>query len=651
MMTLLAASIATIVACNADSDAKLELTSPDGHIAVRCALGPAGELSYAISLDGRTVLEPSPLGFEANCGSWTSNLTWVKATAAQKVSDSYRLAHGKRRVCQYEAIRATAIVCNEMGIELRIVFQVSNDGVAIRYLLPACGNAGQATIAREATGYDFPATTRAWLMPMDPANSGWSRVHPCYEGRYSVDIPVTMASPTGVGWAYPALFHVPDTAWVWIAESDVNVGYCATRLSSPTEAGLYCVMFPDPGENNHIGAAEPEVSIPFTSPWRVIIVGKTLGAIVESTLITDLATPSRVPNDSFVKPGRSTWSWLREKDSATVFDRQRDYVDLAARLGFEYCLVDALWDTQIGYDRIAELTRYADERGVGILLWYNSNGNWNDAPQTPINRMHTHQARTAEFERIGKLGVKGVKVDFFGGDKQATMRLYMDILKDAAAAGMLVNFHGATVPRGWERTWPNLMATEAVRGYEYCTFEQADADRAPPHCCIVPFTRNVIGPMDFTPTCLGKFLNPEGTIERRTTPGFELALSVLFESGIQHFGLTPDDVANAPDFVVDLLRSLPPTWDDIHFVDGFPARFVVVARRAGDRWFISGINGQDQPQAVACDLRFIGKNRGGILIEDGDTAQELKRRDVPASEGVLKLTMTARGGFVFRSTN
>ena len=648
VITLIATFTLFLAAAAAPAEQHV-VDSPDGRVVVRAALDD-GELSYTVTLAGKTLLERSPLGLETEGGNWVRDLERVSVAPAERITDAYHLSHGKRSECRYVANRAVVTVRNAAGQSLRVEFQVSDDGVAFRYVLPAGGDGRGIAVYREATGFDLPQESRGWLMPMDEAMSGWKGVNPCYEAFYQMNVPVTLASPTRAGWAFPALFHVPDAGWMLISESGSDGRYCATRLSSPTADGLYAVAFPQAGENNGIGAAEPRIVLPWASPWRVIIVGQTPGPIVESTLVTDVAAPSKVADESFVRPGQATWSWLREKDSATIFDRQRDYVDLAAEVGFEYCLVDANWDRQIGYENIAKLTRYARQRGVDILLWYNTNGKWNDAPMTPKDRMDTHAARVAEFERIRGMGVTGVKVDFFGGDKQATLQLYMDLLADAAQAGIMVNCHGATIPRGWERTWPHLMTLEAVRGYENYTFRQADADRAGAHGCMQPFTRNVIGPMDFTPTCLGEFLNPERSVRRRTTRAFELALTVVYESGIQHFGLTPRDIEQAPAFVVEYLKALPPTWDDIRFIAGKPGEYVVLARRAGDRWFVAGINGADQPRDVTCDLSFIESELTGTLIEDGDEAQALHRRALEAGDDdELRLTLPPRGGFIWYS--
>lgn len=330
-------------------------------------------------------------------------------------------------------------------------------------------------------------------------------------------------------------------------------------------------------------------------------------------------------------------------DGATAFDVQRRFVDYAADMGWRYCLVDALWDKQIGDEKLAELIRYARTKGVHILLWYNSAGDWNTTPQTPRDRMLTHERRVAEFSRLRDLGVAGVKVDFFGGDGQSVIAYYHDILEDAATYGLLVNFHGATLPRGWERTYPNLMTMEAVRGLEYVTFSQDNADAEPSHAAMLPFTRNVFDPMDFTPVVLDHI----NRIQRRTSSAFELALSVLFTSGIQHYAEIPDGMAKAPPYVRNFLRSVPSVWDDLRFLDGYPGRYVVIARRSGNQWFVAGVNADSTARRLTLDLRDI-PGAGGTLITDGGEGNlSFQRSDVRfTARRTMQVVMAPRGGFV-----
>ena len=340
----------------------------------------------------------------------------------------------------------------------------------------------------------------------------------------------------------------------------------------------------------------------------------------------------------------AAWSWLQLDDASCTLPVQKEFLELAARLGWEYLLVDALWDKQIGWDGIRELVRLGREKGVGIWLWYNSNGTFNDAPQTPKDRMHERSVRREEMARLRDAGVRGIKVDFMGGDKQATMTLYLDILKDAAEHGIMVNFHGATIPRGWERTFPHLMTMEAVKGMEFAGFEQRNADEQPEHAAILPFTRNAIGPMDFTPTVFSRKMR---LFERRTSDAFELALAVLFESGVQHMGLTPREVSEAPEFVVEMLKAIPPAWDDVRFVDGYPGRDVVLARRSGETWFVAGINGTAEPRPMTLDLSFVGSAVNGAMVSDDAGGQGFARRALSGEPaGRFAITVPPRGGFL-----
>jgi hypothetical protein len=237
------------------------------------------------------------------------------------------------------------------------------------------------------------------------------------------------------------------------------------------------------------------------------------------------------------------------------------------------------------------------------------------------------------------MGVKGVKVDFFGGDGRSMIAYYVGILQDAAQAGLLVNFHGATLPRGWARTWPNLMTTEAVRGLEFTTFTQEDQDKVVRHAAMLPFTRNLFDPMDFTPMVFGDI--PK--ILRATRNGFELAESVLFLSGVQHFAETPEGMATVPPYVKALLQELPRSWDDVKFIDGFPGRYAVIARKSGDAWYVAGINADDSDLPLQLDLSFL-KGREGQIISDGSGERDFTQSAISGTKQAINIK--AHGGFV-----
>lgn len=627
-----------------DGSPVMEVASPNGQVQLHLGLDSEGRPFYSVRLNGDTLLAPSPLGLATTIGRWTRDLQVHSVGDVERVEDRYSLRHGKCNPCRYEALRRVVQLENTEGSAIELVFQASNDGVAFRYRLLEGPEADRARAFRELTGFHFPEETRSWLTPMDDPVSGWQQTTPAYEAHYVMGAPVGEPSPTGVGWAFPALFQHPEAGWALVTEAGLDGSYHASRLNARSD-GLYRVAGPEPGEGTGPGdPVAPTFSLPFASPWRVVIVGEDLSPIVESSLVTDVSPPSTLEDTDFVEPGKVAWSWLPLKDDSIVPEVQRQFIDMAAEYGFEYCLIDNWWDQRIGYEEVQNLVDYAESKGVGIFLWYNSNGSFNRAPQTPQDRMHTAEARRKEFQRLQEMGVRGVKVDFFGGDKQSVIQLYLDILRDAADYGLMVNVHGSTVPRGWHRTYPQFMTSEAVRGYEYITFGQEDADRAPRHATVLPFTRNVVGPMDFTPTML---TDSVGASRRRTSDAFDLAMSVVFESGLQHLGVTPQSLEQQPEHVQAFLRDVPAAWEETRFVDGHPGRYVVLARRTGDTWYLGGFNGQTGTQTVELSLEFLNQSAAGTLITDGTDPRSTERRSLTvAPSDSLTLELRGHGGFV-----
>lgn len=617
------------------------LSSPDGRLRVDLSLAADGGPRYAVWHGSRPVLADSALGLVRDDADFTRDLRLLGATPAEPVEDRYEILTAKRRLNTYRANRRVFRFATASGARLDVVFQVSDDGVAFRYEFPEQAPALR-TIHEEATSFRFPAGTKAWLQPMSVAKTGWKRVNPCYEEFYEKEIDAGTPSPLGAGWVFPALFRTGDT-WIALTEAGLGRTYCATRLRHESPGGEYRIGFPDPRETLDDQPVNPRSALPWATPWRVLAIGD-LATVAESTLGTDLAEPARSdPVAPEIKPGLASWSWPLLGDNQTVYAVQKQFVDFAADLGWRYCLVDSMWDQQIGYEKIQELATYARSRGVALLLWYNTNGTWSDAPQTPKNLMLTRATRRAEFARLQAMGIAGVKIDFFGGDGQPVINIYHDILEDAARYGLLVNFHGATLPRGWPRTYPHLMTAEAIKGFEYITFEQANADEEPAHATMLPFTRNLFDPMDFTPVCLDQL---PGGRQRRTTPAFELALAVVFTSGIQHIPEIPAGLAKMPDYVRDFLRHVPAAWDDTKLLDGYPGRHVTLARRAGPRWYVAGLNAEAAPRTVALDLTRLAPAGRGRIIAD-TPAGGFRTFDVTWNEHERpRLEIPARGGFV-----
>jgi alpha-glucosidase len=622
--------------------------SPDSQLQATFQIDSQGRALYAITLANKAVLEPSQLGLVLNDSSFDGKLTLESTSEPEMITDKYSMPLGKRRNCVYQANRRTFVLKNDKGEKIQVVFQVSNDGVAFRYVLPESSEKTH-TVTQEKTTFAFASTTVSWLHPMQPGKSGWSKTQPSYEEYYIREKPVGRSSPTGQGWCVPALFRTSDNIWVLICDSEVDENYCAIRLGNDSAGGVYKVAFPHPKEHRgEIDPVSPEIKLPFASPWRVLIIGQSLGTLVESTLMTDVARPCEIKNTDFVKPGRAAWHWLRYGEDSASFKMVDSFLDFAAKMNWEYVLIDANWDRFIGYEKMADFVKKAGEKNVGVILWYNSNGSWNDAPMGPKNKMHERTVRRNEFARLKEMGVKGVKIDFFGGDKQATMKLYLDIFKDAADYQILVNCHGATIPRGWQRTFPNLLTMEAVRGMEYCTFSQDNANRQAAHCCVLPFTRNIIGSMDFTPVVFDPNIRQ---VKLRTTPGFELALSVLFESGIQHFGLVPKEYKLMPGFVVEFLQKVPTAWDDTRFIDGYPGKYAVIARKSGGVWYIAGINGTDKDISLTPELPFISADARVTLITDGPDRTFIKKDIERDANGRTGVKILPHGGFVIVTSN
>lgn len=624
--------------------APLKIQSPDKHLEVGFFLDTNGAPRYEVRLDGKALLLPSRLGLVRDDADFSTGLRLVSTSRTRRVKDHYEILTGKRRLNTYRTRRKVFHLQTSGGAKMDIIFQVSNDGIAFRYYFPG-QSARIFRLKEEVSSFHFLPGTRAWIQPMSAAKSGWKEVNPCYEEPYLRDVPAGTLSPTGAGWVYPALF-CSSNLWLLVSEGALPRNYCGTRLRSDAPGGEYSVGFPDSRENLGGGPVDPQSTLPWLTPWRILALG-SLKAIAESTLGTDLAPgAAKLPANAIQPvPGKASWSWALLGDRATRYDVQKRFVDYAASMKWRYCLVDAGWDRTIGYDRMADLVRYARDKGVSILLWYNSAGDWNQAPPTPRDRMLTHQSRIREFSRLKEMGIAGLKIDFFGGDGQSMIDYYIDILEDAAPFGLLLNFHGATLPRGWQRTYPYLMTTEAIRGMEHVDSDpEAAADEAA-EATVIPFTRNVFDPMDFTPMVLDRFT---GRVQRQTTSGFELATSVIFTSGIQHYAEIPEGMAKAPGYVRDFLRELPSIWDDTKFLDGYPGQFVAFARRGNGRWYLAGINAEPTSLTLHLDLRELTNARQGTLIMDGDGGNLSFERKVlrMGSDHKLEITLKPRGGFV-----
>jgi hypothetical protein len=501
-------------------------------------------------------------------------------------------------------------------------------------------------VEKEVTGFKFPSETTTFLSPMMESMSGFARTTPSYESSYTADVPMETNTAQG-GYVFPCLFRVGNNGWVLVSETGVSSQYCASHLSNYANR-VYSVDYPDIQNNNGFGSTGAQVALPGVTPWRTITVGETLKPIVETTIPYSVVDPLYEASQNY-KYGKGTWSWIVWQDNSMNYDEQVKYIDLAAAMNFEYILMDAWWDKNIGYERMEGLIIYAKSKGVDVFLWYNSNGGINDAFMTPKNKMNTSIARKKEMKWLKKIGVKGLKVDFFGGDKQETMRLYEDILSDANEYGLMIIFHGATLPRGWERMYPNFAGSEAVIASEMLIFTQDARNKEAFYAALHPFIRNSVASMEYGGVLLNKYLNKGNKKgqERLTSNIFQLATSVLYQNPLQMFGLTPNNLEDVPQLELEFLKNVPTTWDETVFIDGYPGKYIVLARRNEKSWYIAGINAQEETLSIEVKLPMIQAGEEFKIYEDGKKSsdkgfvtkkmkknQEIKM-NIPHNGGVL----------------
>lgn len=630
---------------------ELTVASPDGNLLVTVS-HVSGQTTYRVSYKGVTFLKDSPLGLTTNVGDFSKDLTLSEQVDRRLIDETYALPNIKKSKVHYTANEAVFALIKQGKPAIDVVFRVSNHDVAFRYTLHPQGERRSCVVDQEATGFVFPEGTTTFLCPQSRPMVGFARTMPSYETGYALDAPMGRNGRDNNGFTFPCLFKVGDKGWVLLSETGVDSRYCGSRLLGHSE-GLYTIGFPMEGENNGNGTVAPGLPLPGQTPWRTITLGETLAPIVETTVPFDVVEPRYEASKTY-EYTKGSWSWIIKMDRGTVYDVQKEYIDFSAAMGYQTILVDALWDTQIGRDKVEELARYGAEKGVGLYLWYNSNGYWNDAPQGPKGIMDNPISRRKEMAWMQRIGVKGIKVDFFGGDKQVTMKLYEDILYDANDFGLMVIFHGCTLPRGWERMYPNYASSEAVLASENLHFSQGSCNAEAFNGCIHPFVRNTVGSMDFGGSALNRFYNADNTpnrgSKRMTSDVYALATAVLFQSGVQHFALAPNNLNDAPEWAIDFMKRVPSTWDDVRFLDGYPGKYVVVARRKGDTWYIAGINAQNQPAVLTLNLSFLPAGASLSLYQDDDQLNGGTSTLTLNKKQQLKVSIPKNGGLVVVGT-
>ena len=621
-------------------------TSPDGKLTV-VVEDQNGIATYRVNLGTTVFIENSPLGLDTNMGNYTTNLT-LAGCEVKTVKESYDLRNIKQSHVDYEATEAVCSFEKQGKKVMDVIFRVSNRDVAFRYRILPQRDTKVCVVNEEASGFKLPEGTTTFMCPQSRPMGGFARTSPSYETSYTDDDKMGK-NGHGEGYSFPCLFHLGDKGWVLISETGVDGGYVASRLLNVTD-GLYKIGFPQQGECNGWGSTSASVALPCETPWRTITLGTTLAPIVETTVPFDLVSQKYKASQEYIY-GKGSWSWIIGMDASCNYDEQKRYIDFSAAMGYQTVLVDALWDKQIGYERMAELARYAKSKGVGLFLWYNSNGRWNDAPQSPLNKMDRSSARRQEMAWMQKNGILGIKVDFFGGDKQQMMQLYEDILTDANDFGIQCIFHGCTLPRGWERMYPNYVASEAVLASENLHFGQGACDAEAFNGCIHPFIRNTVGSMDFGGSTLNKFYNADnqhGTV-RRTSDVYALATAVLFQSSVQHFAMAPNNLIDAPAWAVDFMKAVPTTWDEVKFIDGYPGKYVILARRCGDKWFVVGINADKQPLKTTVTLPMFQKDTQLTVYSDDAQLQGTVKQVKQNKKQQLTVVIPTNGGLVINN--
>ena len=599
--------------------AEQRVNSPDGKLRVNVSSLPANGYdgaTFSVTYNGKSVLEGAKLGLETDRQSF-GKLRLLAVSEAKKHSDDYVMVTGKRIRCTNTAAEQVFRFENDKRQILDVTFRAYNDGIAFRYRIDAAED--KENITNELTTYPIAEGTKRWIQQYD---SGYEKFYP-----------LTTSGGKNAKWGYPALVEAQDGLFVLLTESNIQRGHCGSFLQNAENPNEYKVQLADQ-------------KLPFkaswTSPWRTLMIG-SLDKVVESTLVSDVAEPSQVKDASWIEPGPAAWIYWAYNRSSKDYKIVEEYIDLAETMKWPYNLIDWEWDVMANGGNVEDAIKYSRSKKIKPLLWYNSSTAWRGAG--PLDRLNSKESREKEYAWLSRMGVAGIKVDFFSGDSAATMGYCIDLLEDGAKHKLLLNFHGATIPRGWQRTYPNLMTVEAVYGAEWYNNNRVLTDKAAEHNATLPFTRNVVGSMDYTPGTFSDSQNPH-----ITSHAHELALPMLFESALQHMPDRPSAYLALPEPVKNLLSELPTVWDDTKLLAGYPGREVVIARRKGKVWYIAGINGTNEARTLSFDLRKLPSlGRTGMIIQDGAGQKDLNIRQgisVPNTQMPMKMDCLPRGGFV-----
>ncbi len=617
--------IVTVVAsCSSET---YDLVSPDKDLKVVVQTtgdNSLGEIGFTVEYKGKCILPYAKLGLETDHQNFGGNLILKSVSKAQPIVDDYEMKTGKRSHCINRASERVYYLENDKEQTLEVTFRVYNDGVALKYKLNAVSD--EEHIVNEFTTYAVPQGTKRWMQQYDP---GYERFYPLStDGKLASD-------PNSVLWGYPALIESQDSIFMLITEANIRRDHCGSFLYNGINRDHYQVRMAD---------EKLAFRNSWESPWRLLIIGE-LSDIVESTLVTDVADPSKIEHTDWIIPGMAAWIYWANNHGTKNFEIVKEYIDLAVEMKWPYDLIDWEWDVMENGGNIQDAVKYALEKGIKPLLWYNSSTSWvgTGAPG-PLFRLNEKESREKEYKWLGEMGVSGLKIDFFPDDGASTMNYYMDLLEDAVKYKLMINFHGATIPRGWQRTYPNMMSVEGVYGAEWYNNAPVLTNRAAGHNATLPFTRNVVGSMDYTPGTFSDSQHPH-----ITSHGHELALPVIFESALQHMPDRPSTYCSLPKQVKSFLSVLPTAWDDTKLLSGYPGVEVIIARRKGNTWYIGGINGTNEERILRFTLDVL-PNVGGkmTIFKDGTDDRSFSIEEnilLSKRDKNIEVKSLPRGGF------
>ena len=651
--SLLALSLTAGLAVSARAET-VTMTSPDRRNVVTV---DSDKLTYAVSRDGRTVIEPSPLGLNLDIGQIGAGATYTNHIG-NSVDTTWNLVVGKTATAPDHYTQSDLAFTTTKGLKFNLIVRAYDDGVAFRYVVPEQAGVSDFKVMSENTQFNFPKDYDCW-----GANMG--RFDTSFEAEYD-QIKASKIRNFN-NYMAPLVCKTGDAQTTFaIAESDVK-DYPGFFLSGRGDAGLgVSVTLPPRFDNDRNFRSRKSVSAKvhlagngFQTPWRVVMLGDTPGDLTASTLIPTLATPSQIKDTSWIKPAKTSWDWwndwaLNMPNAGINTATYKAFVDFSKEMKLDDILIDEGWSVNSDIEPrddadvtkakpaidMPDLLAYAKSKGVGVWLWVQ----W----QQLDNQM---DAALAQYEAWG---IKGIKVDFMNRNDQEMVDWYHKVLEKAAAHHIMVDLHGAYPPNGLNRTWPNYITQEGVLGAEN---NKWSARITATHNVTLPFTRMILGPMDYTPGGFRSLTPADFKVQQRyhapfvqTTRGQAIAMYVVYDSPFQMVSDSPDAYKNADGTWADgaeFIQNVPTSWDETRVLAGDIGQYIVTARRKGDIWYIGAMT-NEAARTVEVPLNFLGNQIVTADVwQDGSDVNHLKHEDIIVSGAKsLNLTLAPSGGAV-----